>query len=176
MRSQRKRFASPIIGLCAAAVLAGLPSCTHRTVREPVGLAIDAGMRVTMEYTVRGADETVLRTTAHDAPFSYVHGRGELRPSLERQLAGMHRGETARIRVAAGEAFGLYNEAKIARLPRARFPHDVAVGAEYEDQIGRTLRVIEVDQESVTVDWNHPLAGQDLIIDIVILDVRKPSP
>ncbi len=86
----------------------------------------------------------------------------------------MRRGETARVRIAADEAFGLRNEAKIVRLPRREFPPDVAVGAEFEDQIGRRLRVIEIHEESVTVDWNHPLAGQDLFIDIVILDVQQP--
>ncbi len=176
MTSRPKRPTSTILALCALALAPGLQSCAHQHKQEPAGPAIDAGMRVTMEYTIRGADETVLRTTADDAPFSYVHGRGELRPSLERGLTGMRRGETAHVRVAAGEAFGLHNAAKVVTLPRTRFPPDVAVGAEYEDQIGRMLRVIELDQESVTVDWNHPLAGQDLIVEVLILDVQKPDP
>lgn len=165
-----------ILGFCALTLSVGIQACAHRTVEEPAGSVIAAGSRVTMAYTVTGADGTVLRSTADDGPFSYVHGRGELRPSLERRLTGMRRGEAARVRIAAADAFGLVNEAKVVSLPRSQFPPDVAVGAEYEDQIGRTLRVIEVDQESVTVDWNHPLAGQDLTVDLVILDVRRPTP
>lgn len=170
------RYKSRLGGIWALAVVTGLYACAHHPIHEPGGPAIGAGMRVTMDYTIKGADETVLKTTADDGPFSYMHGQGELRPALERALTGMRRGGRARVRVAASEAFGLYNETKILTLPRARFPPDVAIGAEYEDQIGRTLRVIELDRESVTVDWNHPLAGQDLIVDVVILDVQGPEP
>ncbi len=177
MRLSRQKLQTRLIdGFWALALVAGLQACTHQHIQEPTGLAIEAGRRVTMEYTIRGADETVLRTTAGDGPFSYVHGQGELRPSLEQALTGMRRGGTARIRVAASVAFGLYNEAKIMTLPRTGFPPDVAVGAEYEDQIGRTLRVITLDHESVTVDWNHPLAGQDLFVEVVILDVQRAEP
>lgn len=173
---RHKGGASLIAGVCALNIVAGLHACARPSIQEPPGLAIDAGMRVTIKYTIRRADETVLKSTADGGAFSYVHGRGELRPSLERALTGMRRGATARVRVEASEAFGLYNEAKILTLPRRRFPADVAVGAEYEDQIGRTLRVIEIDEVSVTVDWNHPLAGQDLIVDVVILDVQTAEP
>lgn len=173
--SRPKRYASPIAACWALGIVTGLSGCAHHPLPERAGPAIAAGMMVTMEYTIRGAAGTVLRTTAGDGPFSYVHGRGELRPALELALTGMRRGDRARVRVAASEAFGLYNDAKVQRLPRARFPPDVAIGAEYEDQIGRTLRVIDLDQESVTVDWNHPLAGQDLFVDVVILDVHRPE-
>lgn len=161
---------------CALAIAASLQACAQRPIQEPAGLAVEAGRRVTIAYTIRGSDETVLTATAEDGPFSYVHGQGDLRPSLEGALTGLRRGATARVRIEASEAFGLYNEAKVLTLPRMRFPADVAVGAEYEDQIGRTLRVIDIDQGSVTVDWNHPMAGQDLIVDVVILDVQAPAP
>lgn len=157
------------------ALLALLGACRHGTGPVVSGPSISPGMLVTIHYTVTLRDKTVVVTTADGAPLSYVHGHRTLLPALERGIEGMRPGDRSTLVIAAEEAFGPYNDAKVDALPRGRFPPDVAVGAEYEDQIGRTLRVVEVGGDTVVVDWNHPLAGQDLIVDVLILDVQKPE-
>ncbi|MGH7255695.1 MAG: FKBP-type peptidyl-prolyl cis-trans isomerase [bacterium] len=103
-------------------------SCAHDPAPLPRGEPIAAGLEVTMAYTVTQADGTLISTTEGRAPFSYIHGQGEILPALEQALTGLRAGEQRRIAVTAEQAFGLFNEAKVVTLPRQQLPPDMTMG------------------------------------------------
>jgi peptidylprolyl isomerase len=89
---------------------------------------------------------------------------------------GMEPGETKTVMISANQAYGVYDRDKVHTLPRDKFPPDVHIGQQYQfDQKqngSETFIVIEIAEDKVTVDGNHPLAGHDLTFDIKLLEVE----
>lgn len=114
-------------------------------------------------------------------PISYVHGYGAVVPGLEAALAGMRQGETKEVVLTADEAFGERDEELVLEIDRDEVPRpkEVAPGdeivAESPDGEEVTLRVVEVHDDSVVVDANHPLAGLTLHYAITVRDVRAAT-
>lgn len=107
---------------------------------------------------------------------SFLFGYGQLAPVLESALSGMHPGQNKRIRLTAKDAFGEREPERILELDRADFPEGVAAAdefdADHESGESVTLMILEVDAERVVVDTNHPLAGQDVELDVTVEAVR----
>lgn len=101
---------------------------------------------------------------------------------LVRGLGGVRKGEKRRVSVMANEAYGFYDRDLVLEVPRRKFPEDgnLQVGsnvlAEYGDGRPRLYRIVAVSRTHVTLDGNHPLAGQDLVFDIEAVDVRDATP
>lgn len=112
-------------------------------------------------------------------PLGFVFGYGALVPGLERGLVGMAAGETRVLEVAPEDAYGPRDEGLEQWFDRDEFPPDVAAEDELaaSDDQGRdlTLRVIEVTDDAVLVDANHPLAGEALTFDVVVRAVRAAT-
>jgi FKBP-type peptidyl-prolyl cis-trans isomerase SlyD len=110
------------------------------------------------------------------AALSFMFGYGQLAPVLEAALAGMAPGQSKRVRLGPKDAFGDRDPERILELDRADFPAGIAAGDEYdaEHESGEdlTLVVLEVDDERVVVDTNHPLAGQHVELDVTVEAVR----
>ncbi len=131
------------------------------------------------ELTEAGKDE-VIDSNKGGAPLEFIIGKGQLIPGLERQLVGMSAGESASILVKAEEAYGLRDEEAIQKLPKEQFE-----GIELEKgmtlygqgQNGETIQVtvVDFDDESVTVDFNHPLAGKDLMFNVTVVSERDAT-
>jgi len=159
-------------------------TATALTVSVSVGLTpasgadkprpIAAGMTVTMEYTLTLPDKTVADTTQGREPFSYVHGKQQIIPGLEKALTGLKPGEKKHITVAPEEGYGLYDAKRKLTVPKANVPPEVKVGTVLRSQDGQPATVLEITEDSVVVDTNHPLAGKPLVFDVTILKVEKP--
>ena len=137
-------------------------------------LQIADGLQVTLEYTLTLADKTVADSTAGQAPFSYVHGGHQIIPGLEKALTGLKAGDKKRVTIPAADAYGLYDKAKIVTVPKKNVPPEAKAGMRLRSQDGREAKVLEIKGDSVVIDTNHPLAGQDLTFDVNILKVEHP--
>ncbi len=134
---------------------------------------------ITYTLTEDGKNE-VLDTNVGSAPLEFVTGKGRIIPGLEKALVGMSAGESKRITVPAAEAYGEYNPEALQTLPREQFEGiDLKKGmALYgQDESGHTVQVVvkDFDDKSVTIDFNHPLAGKDLVFDVTVTESRDAT-
>lgn len=142
-----------------------------------MSIRVGEGTRVTLVYKLQTSRGDVLEERTPENPFILEFGKGETLPAVEAVIKGKTEGFEASIGVAAKEAYGEFDDELVTSVPLSTFPKpsEVQVGMKYSTQgpLGEeiTVRVVEVDDESATVDGNHPLAGLDIEIDLKILDV-----
>ena len=139
-------------------------------------LQIADGLVVGIEYTLTLDDQSVADTNVGGEPLSYIHGRHQILPSLESGLVGMHVGQTKTIKVKAADAYGVYNQTAIVSVDKNQIPPDAKVGSILSTTDGKPTRVLELTDDTATLDFNHPLAGQDLTFDVTILGVERQKP
>jgi len=136
-----------------------------------------------MTYTLTNAEGQVLDQADASHPFVYMQGAHNIIPGLEQALAGKQAGDTAVVTVQPEDAYGEYNEQLTQQVPRQMFgnvPEDqLVVGAQFQAQTNGGVEIItiaDVDGDMITIDANHPLAGETLTFDVKILDVRAATP
>ncbi len=104
-------------------------------------------------------------------------GAGDFFPQVEEALIGMSAGEKKTITIKSDDAFGGYDSEQVSAVPRNQFPDDIdpQVGDNFElvndDGEGMVVTVIDVDANEVTLDANHPLAGEDLIFELELVEI-----
>jgi len=137
---------------------------------------------VTVHYHLTNADGQVIESSRGRDPLTYLHGAGTLLASLERALTGLDVGATKTVELAPAEAYGEHDATKIETLPRGAFAQvpNLAVGMRLEgqDANGRTftVRVMEIGEDTVVIDANHPLAGETLTFAMEVLAIREATP
>jgi FKBP-type peptidyl-prolyl cis-trans isomerase SlyD len=138
---------------------------------------------VTIDYVLKDGEGEVLDTSHGDEgePIAYVHGYGMLVPGLEAGLAGLRVGEEREILVPADEGYGERDEDLVMEVDRSDFPEPAKVSegdefvAESADGEEVVMRVVELRDDSVVVDANHPLAGMTLHYSVRVRDVRAAT-
>lgn len=136
---------------------------------------------VSLAYELRDDQGNELEIRTPENPLVFIHGRGQLLTSVEKTLEGQTPGFAKTIRLDPSDAYGAYRPELVAEMPTAAFPKDreIAVGMKFDTAgpDGRPLvvRVVEVDEKSVTLDGNHPLAGVALVFDLRVLEVREAT-
>lgn len=137
---------------------------------------------VTMTYTLTDDQGQVLDQADAAQPFAYLHGADNIIPGLEKQLVGKQATDSLVVTVPPAEAYGEYDERMTQQVPRSMFAgipdEQIVAGAEFHAQTGagnQTIRIAAADENTVTIDANHPLAGVTLTFDVTILDVRAAS-
>ncbi|MEH6470028.1 MAG: peptidylprolyl isomerase [Halopseudomonas sp.] len=133
-----------------------------------------------IHYTLTNAKGEVLDSSDGTEPLAYLHGHGNLIPGLEKELLGKKQGDALDVNVAAEEAYGPVVEEMIQTVPRDAFAgvDQIDVGMRFEaSTAGGPVSVVvtSADADNVTVDGNHPLAGQALSFKVEVVDVREPS-
>lgn len=142
---------------------------------------IGRGSRVRMHYTIALEDGTVADSTFGEEPLDFVMGDGTLQHGLEQALSGLSAGERHTVRLDPWHAFGYADPEAVHILPRTDFPPDLdltpgnVVG--FTTPAGEELPGIvkALDEETVTIDFSHPLAGHDITFTVEILTVEPPS-
>jgi len=134
---------------------------------------------VSIEYVLKDKDDKVL-DASNGRPLAYLHGHGQIIPGLEKALEGKAVGDTLTVTVPAAEAYGERGEQLVQEVPRQLFQgvDKIEVGMRFEaqsDQGVRSVEVTKVEGDTITVDGNHPLAGQDLTFEVEIKDVRDAT-
>ncbi len=138
---------------------------------------ISEGKTVQFDYTVT-ADGKVADTTEGKEPLEYVHGARMIIPGLEKQLEGLKVNDEKTITVLAEDAYGPIDPRAVIEIPKDQFPADLipqkGLPVQIELQNGQPLMGIveDVKENSVIVNFNHPLAGQDLVFKVKIVSVK----
>jgi FKBP-type peptidyl-prolyl cis-trans isomerase SlyD len=113
-------------------------------------------------------------------PLVYLHGASGILPALEEGLGGKSPGESFEVHIAPEDGFGIRQQELISKVPRSAFPDnlELAVGMYVHgrsDSDERQFTIIAMDDESITVDGNHPLAGMNLCFRGSVADVRAAT-
>ena len=136
---------------------------------------------VAIEYELTNGAGQLLDSTTSAAPLEYLHGAAGILPTLERQLAGKAAGDSFDVTITPDKGFGERQPDLIQMVPRDRIPNSekLFVGAIVEgiDEAGgkRSFQVRALDDETVTLDGNHPLAGETLRFKGTVLGVREAT-
>ena len=142
-------------------------------------MTVENGKVVSFHYTLTNAQGDVL-DQSQEHPMPYLHGAGNIIPGLEKELAGKKVGDKLTVKVPAAEAYGEYHEQLVNDVPREAFQgvDQIEPGMQFQANTPEGVQVITVkavNGETVTVDANHPLAGQDLNFDVEIVEVREAT-
>lgn len=135
---------------------------------------------VSFHYTLKDGSGKVLESSFNDEPMRYLEGVGQIIPGLESELKGLKKGDKKSVNVKAAEAYGEFEQDLIVQVPKEQMPKkDIVVGDQFHADSGhghtQVVTVTAVSETHVTVDGNHPLAGQDLNFDVEITEVRDAT-
>ena len=136
---------------------------------------------VSMTYQLFVDNEKIDASDEND-PLQFIQGHGQIIPGLERELEGMKIGESKHVLVKAVDGYGEYDPEQIVEMPKSDFPADFVLEPDmevtFEDEDGseHTAFVEEVSLETVTFNFNHPLAGDDLEFDVTVTGIRPATP
>jgi FKBP-type peptidyl-prolyl cis-trans isomerase SlyD len=135
---------------------------------------------VTCDFTLTSGDGRVIGRSTDDDQLTYVHGQKEILPGLETALTGKDVGDRVEVTLPPDEAFGARDDALVHQVPRERFPP----GADIQPGMLVTakgpdgeipMHVVQVSDQVVVVDENHPLAGVTLHFDVTVRQVRDAT-
>lgn len=161
--------------LFAMALTAGLlisPTLTGSLNAETVSDPITEGSDVTLEMTITVPDEHLVIPN-HKS--QYIHGSRQLIPGLEEALGGMRAGERKRVELDAARAFGPYDTGKKVSVQRAQLPAKIQVGDITTTAEGQPFTVVSLSDSQAVIDFNHPLAGKNIVLDVHILNVKPKA-
>ncbi|WP_040810350.1 FKBP-type peptidyl-prolyl cis-trans isomerase [Nocardia concava] len=144
-------------------------------------MSIAADKVVSIEYTLTDDDGEVLDTSVGDEPLVYLHGAENIVEGLEKALDGKQPGDEIEVVVEPEEGYGDYLVELVSTVDRAAFDgvDELEVGMEFEaeapDGESQIVVVRAVDGDEVTIDANHPLAGQRLHFKVKVIDIRDAT-
>ena len=141
-------------------------------------MTVADGKQVSFEYTLTLGDGTQAGTNVGQEPLVYIHGGGEIVKGLEQGLLGLKAGDKKKVMVSPQDGYGELDPSRTQQVPLDRIPEKARkVGARLQGEgpDGQIMfaKITAVDDETATIDLNHPLAGQDLTFDITILKVEE---
>lgn len=138
---------------------------------------VKAGDTVHLHYTGTLLDGTTFDSSEGRAPLQFEVGSGQIIPGLDVAIPGMAVGEKKVVKIGADDAYGQVNPEMRQAVPREGIPADIPleVGTQLQMQTpdgqAMPVTVVEVDEATVTLDANHPLAGKDLQFDIELVKI-----
>ncbi|NOT06522.1 MAG: peptidylprolyl isomerase [Anaerolineales bacterium] len=141
---------------------------------------VQDGLVVSMDYKLT-VDGEVLDSSEEAGPLQFLAGYGNIVPGLEREMAGMKIGESKDVVVSPADGYGEFDEEAFMDVPRNEFPSDLKLeeGIELnvtdEDGQNQYARVENITDESVRLDFNHPLAGAELHFNVKVVALRDPT-
>jgi FKBP-type peptidyl-prolyl cis-trans isomerase SlyD len=143
-------------------------------------MQISKGKVASFHYTLTNDQGKILDSSRGEEPLSYIHGSGMIIPGLEKVLSGKSAGDTFNTTIEPQEAYGERHEDLIQDISRSVFPegHKIAPGMQFHAQTEdgtQLITVVEVDDQQITIDANHPLAGERLTFDVEITEIREAT-
>ena len=138
----------------------------------------EKGSRVKIVFTIRLDDGSVVGDPEEESELAFIIGKRQVLKSLEDNVVGMRVNETKEIKIPKEEGYGEYNKELVLRLDRDEFPPDVELKSgrtvQYQNRDGERVNLVvnDLDEKTVTVDANHPLAGLDLIYEVELIAVN----
>jgi FKBP-type peptidyl-prolyl cis-trans isomerase SlyD len=137
---------------------------------------------VTLQYKLRLDDGTLVEESEPDDPLVYLHGHENIIPGLENALTGMKIGDRKSVDVDPEDGYGDYDPADVGRINRVGLPEEfqpevgMLIPILDEDGNEAEVLIIEMDDDDITVDFNHPMAGERLHFEVEVTGLREPTP
>ncbi len=143
-------------------------------------MQISANMVVSIDYTLTDDQGTVIDSSEGRGPLAYIQGIGNIIPGLERALEGKSQGDSLKVSIAPEDGYGERSDDLTQAVPKQMFEgnDEIQVGMQFQTMTEhgpQVVTVVAVDDEHVTVDGNHPLAGENLNFDVTVVDIREAS-
>ncbi|NLB99912.1 MAG: peptidylprolyl isomerase [Pseudomonas formosensis] len=144
-------------------------------------MQIAANKAVSIDYTLTNDAGEVLDTSAGGEPLVYLHGAGNIIPGLERELDGKQVGDELKVTIEPEDAYGEFSADLVAVLGRNMFEgvDELEVGMQFHasapDGGMQIVTITALDGDEVTVDGNHPLAGQRLTFEVKVAAIRDAT-
>jgi peptidylprolyl isomerase len=135
------------------------------------------GDLVKVHYTGKLKDESVFDSSLNDEPLEVTLGSGQVIPGFEKAVIGMGVGDSKTFEIAAAEAYGSYREELVVEIDKERIPGDLTVEVGQQLVLRQTegppirVMVADMSDQSVTLDANHPLAGEDLTFEVQLIEI-----
>ena len=134
----------------------------------------------TIDYTLKNDAGDVIDTSDGREPLAYLHGRANIIPGLESALEGQSPGDEIEVSVPPEEGYGIRNESLRQKVDRSQFQgiDELEIGMHFRVPSERgdmIIRVDEIEEDTVTIDGNHMLAGQTLHFAVTVRDVREAT-
>ena len=135
------------------------------------------GDTVKVHYTGKLEDGTQFDSSAGRDPLEFTLGEGRIIPGFEAAVVGMNPGDTKTVTIPSDQAYGQRREEAVQQFPREMIPQhiELQIGMQLQanspDGQPIVLRVTDIAEETVTLDGNHPLAGQNLVFDLELVEV-----
>ena len=132
---------------------------------------------VKVHYTGKLNDGTVFDSSKERDPLRFQLGQGQIIPGFEQAVIGMSPGESKSINIPSEQAYGQRREELIQEVPRQQLPNDMEFKVGQRLQLGQDkeqqmiVEVTDVSESSITLDANHPLAGEELLFDIELVEI-----
>jgi FKBP-type peptidyl-prolyl cis-trans isomerase SlyD len=135
---------------------------------------------VQIHYTLKDDQGEILDSSAGQSPLPYIHGTGALIPGLESQLLGKQAGDKFTAIVTPADGYGEYDEQQVFEVPADGFQGDdaleIGMQVQLDTEDGPAIATItEIEDDVVTLDLNHPLAGEILHFDVEVVEVREAT-
>ena len=138
------------------------------------------GHFVKIHYTIKQPDGKIIAASPNNKPLGFTIGKGKVLKGLESGVIGMQAGQTRTIAVTPDQGYGHRNPDLVITVSRQELPtqNDIRIGrtVQYMNESGAMVNflIIAADQETVTLDANHPFAGQELIYEVTMVSVEEP--
>ena len=136
-----------------------------------------------MHYTLKNNHESVIDSSEGHDPLAFIFGTGFIIPGLEKALLGKSKDDKLQAAILPEDGYGLRSDDQIATVPLTNFKAEagekleVGMQVQVESNQGATVALVtEIKGNDVTLDLNHPLAGETLHFDVEIVDVRNATP
>jgi FKBP-type peptidyl-prolyl cis-trans isomerase SlpA len=141
-------------------------------------LAVGPGTKVTLHFALRLQDGEVIDSNFERDPATFVVGDGNLLPGFEKAIFGLTEGDKKTLTISPEQGFGQRNPNNMQEFPRSEFSSDIELREglvlSFSDAQKTELPgvVSHFDENVVVVDFNHPLAGRDIVFDVAILKIE----
>jgi FKBP-type peptidyl-prolyl cis-trans isomerase SlyD len=137
-------------------------------------------MAVSIHYTLTNDDGDVLDSSMDDEALVYLHGEGNIISGLEQALHGKAVGDKFNVRLMPEDAYGEFLADRVQVISRTMFDgvEDLEIGMQFQADVSDgpgIVTIIKIDGDDVTIDGNHPLAGQPLTFDVEVIAVRAAT-
>ncbi len=137
---------------------------------------VTQGSTVEVHYTGKFVDGEVFDSSEGKDPLQFEVGSGQIIPGFENAIMGKQIGEKVTVQVPADQAYGQIREDLYVEVPMDKMPGAVEVGQllQADSGDGQVVQVIvkEVKEDTIVIDGNHPLAGQDLVFEIEVVSIQ----
>jgi len=137
-------------------------------------------MAVSIHYTLTNDKGEVLDSSIGDEALVYLHGEGNIISGLEQALNGKAIGDKFNVRLAAADAYGEFMEDRVQVISRAMFEgvEELEVGMQFQADVSDgpgIVTITSIEGDDVTIDGNHPLAGESLTFDVEVVAIRAAT-